>query len=58
MYLNKLFSQKSPEPKVVTPTNEECVDWGDMMINDETFIKDFREPGRLASVHEKLMSPR
>jgi len=43
------------EEEVLTPTNEES-DWGDMMMNEEGF-KDFREPGRLASVHEKLMSP-
>ena len=31
-----------------------------MMTEDDSFIsraKDYREPGRLASVHEKLMSP-
>ena len=44
------------EEEVVTPTNEVTDDWGDMMMNEDTF-KDFREPGRLASVHEKLMSP-
>merc|ERR1711990_948328 len=35
-------------------------DWADMMTEDDSFIsraKDYREPGRLASVHEKLMSP-
>ena len=35
-------------------------DWADMMTEDDSYIsraKDYREPGRLASVHEKLMSP-
>ena len=39
------------EPK--TPTTED--DWGDLMCQfDKSTI---REPGRLATVHEKLMSP-
>ena len=45
------------DDEVVTPTNDPCVDWGELMNEDELCYKDFREPGRLASVHEKLMSP-
>lgn len=47
------------DPK--TPTNEDNeIEWGDVMNTEEKGVLnriDYREPGRLATVHEKLMSP-
>ena len=41
---------------LATPTNDECEDWGEEMNRFEEKTK-YREPGRIAEVHEKLMSP-
>ena len=47
--------------ELLTPTNEDKTedgsDWGDIMNVEDKHFHDYREPGRLATVHEKLMSP-
>ena len=41
-----------------TPTNEDAeTDWGEIMRSEDKGMTGYREPGRLATVHEKLMSP-
>ena len=41
-----------------TPTNEDTeTDWGEIMRSEDKGGMGYREPGRLATVHEKLMSP-